>query len=57
LGIQQESSSANRIELGSNASLMGTEKPDVAIRVNKINIAINPNEQSALDARDLSNTQ
>ena len=29
----------------SNASLIGTEKPDVAIRVNKINIAINTNDE------------
>lgn len=35
-------SSINR-NIGSNTSLVGTEKPgDVAIRINKINIAINP---------------
>lgn len=36
-------SSINQGMIGSNTSLVGTEKPgDVAIRINKINIAINP---------------
>ena len=37
--------SSNNQNLGSNTSLIGTEKPsEVAIRINKINIAIKPDK-------------